>query len=310
MVGFQYAEKLPAHRAFGKRPGGWGEGQIVRTGDEVRDLELWWTTSNSVNDKSRATWQLGIPLQFVHGVKLVTQNVKVLWLEDTAHMINKRMAKDDLPGHEKYGGQGWYITGHVSTVDIGASWLPAKGSVAPTSVDDLDSPDTVAVIGVSLHGMEKGQKIVDSRMFKPGDDALKVTVAFFREKDACPLIAAVAGFLEAPAPLACLHPIDMLNCRKVLPSTQPCILGVLTDWTPVRMHMNDWYQFGACLLDGRRVRDASPRPARQMRACLPDSHAFAALIGRARARRSGDRSDRPPISGSSGPRTQGLAGRG
>ena len=262
MVLFQYAEKLPAHRTFGRRRGGWGDGQIVLTGDEVRAVELWWTNANEVSAKARARWSLCIPLQFIEGFKLVHQKVKVLWLEPTKIMLEKRMIESDLYGHDLYGGEGWYITGHVSTVDIGSSWLPARGVPAPRSLADIASlgQDTVALIGVSVHDMEKRQVLLHSRAFEPDDDVLEVTAKFFRTKGECPLLSAVAKMLEASPRMECIKKPDLLNRRDILPHVPPSIVGILSDWTSIRVMMNDWFQFGARLRDGREVRAAAPYP--------------------------------------------------
>ena len=96
MVGFSHAEKLPKHRAFGKCPGGWGQGQVVETGDHVRDIELWWTTSNTTKNAQKATWSLGLVIQFVNGQRVVHQDVKMAWLTTTKEMVQRRMATDDI----------------------------------------------------------------------------------------------------------------------------------------------------------------------------------------------------------------------
>jgi hypothetical protein len=175
MVGFAYGEKLPIHRAFGNRNGGWGEGHIVMTGDVVREGELWWTLANTTSTPGRARWCLGIVLKFEEGYKLVHQRVKILWVESTSTMVNTRMVPDDFPGHGEFEGEGWFVTGQVGTVDIGSVWLPATACVAPASLDEVkeQGDDHVAILGASAHDPQKKMKLITSVLFKPGDDLLE-----------------------------------------------------------------------------------------------------------------------------------------
>lgn len=55
------------HSANARVAGGRGRSSRPATTWDVRDLELWWTTSNTTKDAQRATWSLGLVLQFVNG---------------------------------------------------------------------------------------------------------------------------------------------------------------------------------------------------------------------------------------------------
>ena len=179
MVGFAYGEKLPIHRAFGNRNGGWGEGHIVMTGDVVREGELWWTLANTTSTPGRARWCLGIVLKFEEGYKLVHQRVKILWVESTSTMVNTRMVPDDLLEYSR-------------SVSPPASTLPTGGGV----VDMATADPWVGYSGVwdpDAFG-SKQRPIPDPAPFEEEDDPVSSSWA---TADAGESAVAMAGVVDA-----------------------------------------------------------------------------------------------------------------
>ena len=72
------------------------------------------------------------------------------------------------------------FTGQVSSVSLGAGWLPARGHISPTSFDELQAmtPDNVFVKGALT--CDSKLKVVSKMVFSAGDDIRSQLCTFYK----------------------------------------------------------------------------------------------------------------------------------